>query len=58
MITYNVEYSYEMKLKKKTLKVNMAFIEVFFYDISQFIRIYACNTEYSIRFVCNKCKAK
>lgn len=33
MITYNVEYSYEMKLKKKTLKVNMAFIEVFFFTI-------------------------
>lgn len=30
MSTYNVKYPYEMKLKKKTLKVNMAFIEVFF----------------------------
>lgn len=30
MITYNVKYPYEMKLKKNTLKVNMAFIEVFF----------------------------
>lgn len=31
MITYNVKYPYEKKLKKKkTLKVNMAFIEVFF----------------------------